>query len=67
MLVKTTTPVMHSADDPPRDTTVTNNGDVHSPSSPSLVSNPPTDEVTQQVNRYTVMTSVNYIIQTRVI
>ena len=58
---------MHSADDPPRDTTVTNNGDVHSPSSPSLVSKPPTDEVTQQVNNYTVMTSVNYIIQARVI
>ena len=58
---------MHSADDPPRDTTVTNNGDVHSPSSPSLVSKPPTDEVTQQVNHYTVMTSVNYIIQARAI
>ena len=67
MLVKTTTLVMHSADDPPRDTTVTNNGDVHSPSSPSLVSNPPTDKVTQQVNHYTVMTSANYIIQARVI
>ena len=50
---------MHSADDLPRDTTVTNNGDVHSPLSPILVSNPPTDKVTQQVNHYTVMTSVN--------